>query len=159
MEHRFTEIQRQQDATTAQAKEALLLISKAFGRLLEVQTAHDASIKTTSESTDRAASTITQLQMEKSIDDSEIQRLNIRQSMQESDSDLAKRETVEQFSKVSNAIEVQEETTQGLKSDGQRDENNCGRDDRGLGVKVNIGKVPMGNVPMNFSTTMPAEAS
>ena len=131
-----------------QARDALSQISKAFDRLVEVQSTHDESIKTTSANANIAAATIAQLRIEKATADSEIRTLQLRQEMRESDASLTKRDTIDQFTKVEKAIGPQEQVIKELKTDIVREEINAGRDSRGLWKKVNLGILPMENPPV-----------
>ena len=58
LEQRFSGIQRQQNATTTKAHEALAQISDAFARLQASQTAQEASIKLTADNANLIAATV-----------------------------------------------------------------------------------------------------
>ena len=95
----------------------------------------------TTENANLIAATATQLQIDKSIAENEIRKLDLRQGIQESDTGLIKRVTVQQFHRVESVIESQERTLNELKSTKNVDDLNVqdGRDTRGLGRKLNLG--------------------
>lgn len=87
------------------------------------------------------------MQIDKSLAGNEIRRLDLRRGMQESDSGMIKRDAAQKFQIVESVIESQDRVLNELKVTKNVDPVKLqdGRDDRGLGKKLNIGKLPMQN--------------